>query len=474
MQLLPQDSCMLRPWESTNCTRRGFVGGALGIGSLALAHLLEREARSSAEDVACPATSFEPRATSVIFLAMMGGTSQLDLFHHKPELRKRDARPLPASVTKGERFANVPAQSPVLASPFHFQRSGNAGIWHSSLLPHFASIADRVCLLRTMHTEEINHPAGQMRMLTGSNLSGRPSIGAWVSYGLGSLAEDLPTFVVLNSGEGTECGQECVGSGFLSAQHAGVALEAEKESLLHLGNPAGVSRESRWRSLKAMDHLNDLDYRRVGDRSILDRNFQYEMAFRLQASLPKLADFSDEPEHMLRMYGLEKSRSSYAANCLLARRLVERGVRFVQLNHGGWDFHSQLVPRIPEICKEVDQATAALVLDLAQRGLLDQTIVIWGSEFGRTPISQGRSGRDHHKTFCIWLAGGGFRAGFEFGQTDDFGFQPVSATIDFHDLHATLLRQLGLDHKRLTFTHQGREFRLTDVNGVVRHEILAS
>ena len=456
--------------------RRSLFTSGFGLSGVALSQLLHHDISVATTKRDSDSFSLQrttaAKAKHVIFLAMTGGASQIDMFDHKPELGKWSGRPLPASVAGGERFANVNGAASVFPSPFKFSQCGDAGMWHSSLLPHFAKIANHVCLVKTMYSDEINHPSGQLKMLTGFSQSGRPTVGAWLSYGLGSQNDELPTFVVLNSGEGIECGHECAGSGFLSARHAGVLLEGHEEPLLFLNNPHGINSRVRRKSLDTLAQLNQVEYNSSGDTAILDRIGQYEMAFRLQTSLPEVVDVTSEPEHIQNLYGLSGKRSSFAANCLLARRLVERGVRYVQLNHGGWDFHSTLPQRIPEICRQVDQAGSALVLDLAQRGLLEDTIVVWGTEFGRTPITERNQGRDHHKTFCIWIAGGGFKPGFQCGETDDFGFHAVSPRLDFHDLHATLLHQLGLDHTKLTSIHQGREFRLTDVGGVVRSELL--
>jgi len=431
---------------------------------------------------------FEPKAKRVIYLFQSGGPSQLEMMDYKPELPSLHGSELPDSIRQGQRLTGMTSGQksfPVVAPKFKFAQYGQSGAWFSELLPHTAKIADDLCIVRSMHTEAINHDPAITLMQTGSQQPGRPSLGAWLSYGLGSEAEDLPAFVVMIShGTGSDSNQGLLdrlwGSGFLPSSHQGVKFRSGADPVLYLNDPAGVGRPLRRRMLDGLAKLNAIHFRQDGDPEIATRIQQYEMAFRMQASVPSLADLSDEPDSTFELYGQQaKTPGTYAANCLLARRMVERGVRFVQLYHRGWDNHGNLPSNIPKQCSDIDQPQAALITDLKRRGLLDDTLVVWGGEFGRTVYSQGSLqedyGRDHHgRCFTMWLAGGGFKSGHVFGETDDYGYNIVRDPIHIHDLHATVLHCLGFDHERLTYPYQGRMFRLTDVAGKVVNELLKS
>jgi hypothetical protein len=468
----------------------------LGLGSIALADLIGREAgasggASSARSADGPrgvleALHLPPRARRVIYLFQSGGPSQLDLFDHKPLLAELDGQQLPASVRGGQRLTGMSGNQssiPLAASPFSFARHGAAGAWVSSLVPNTARIADRLCFVHTMHTESINHGPGVTFMQTGSQIPGRPSIGAWLDYGLGSEQDDLPSFVVLvtKNKAGQPLMSHLWGAGFLPARHQAVRFRSGAEPVLAVANPPGVSPESRRRVL---DGLRELHEHRLGgmpDAEIETRIANYETAFRMQASVPGVTDFSDEPAHVLDAYGPEaRDPGSFAANCLLARRLAERGVRFIQLYHQDWDHHGGLKAGIAREAAQTDQPAAALVEDLADRGMLDDTLVVWGGEFGRTNYCQGLYrpgadfGRDHHpRCFTIWMAGGGVRPGTTWGETCEFGYNIVRDPVHVHDLHATMLHLLGIDHERLTYQFQGRRYRLTDVHGKVVHGIIS-
>jgi uncharacterized protein (DUF1501 family) len=416
---------------------------------------------------------------------MAGGPSQLDLFDPKPRLRALDGQPLPPVLSRKDRFPFIRGTPRLLGSPFPFARHGRSGLWLSSLLPHLGRVADRIAVVRSMHTTQVNHGPAQIFLSTGHQIIGRPSLGSWLSYGLGALNADLPAFVVLFSGEShPDGGHACWGSGFLPAQHQGVPLRSGRDPVLYLSDPPGVTRAARRDSL---DTLRDLDRHRDATTpevaaAVGARAAGFELAFRMQAAVPELADIRAEPSSVHAAYGTT-SGPSFANNCLLARRLVERGCRFVQLFHRGWDTHGvsrsdDLVARLPALCRETDQAVAALIDDLDRRGLLDSTVVVWGGEFGRTPMVEGRDGsrflgRDHHRrAFTVWLAGAGVRPGVTVGATDELGYDVVEDPMSVHDLHATVLHLLGLDHTRLTFRHQGRLFRLTDVEGHVMSKLL--
>jgi uncharacterized protein (DUF1501 family) len=463
-------------------TRRGlFQRLGTGLGSLALTSLLNPDlfaAPASPDPLAPRPPHFAPRARSVIFMHMVGAPSQLDLFDYKAALQRHDGQPVPAHLIEGQRFAFLRGHPRLLGTRFRFARHGRSGLELSELLPHLASVADDLAVVRTLRTEEFNHGPAQLFLQTGFGQFGRPSVGAWVVYGLGSESRDLPAFVVMVSGKTGGAGNSLWGSGFLPTVYQGVQFRSTGDPVLFLSNPPGVSRDDRRGLLDAVNALNRAQLADVGDPEIATRIAQYEMAFRMQTAVPELTDLSREPRRIHELYGTTPDRPSFANNCLLARRLVERGVRFVQLYDADWDHHGDLFTSLPRKCREVDQAAAALVADLKQRGLLDSTLVVWGGEFGRTPMLQGdggaRPGRDHHKeAFSVWLAGGGIRGGCTHGRTDDLGYFPAEGSMHVRDLHATLLHLLGLDHQRLTFRYQGRPFRLTDIGGQVIQGLLA-
>jgi hypothetical protein len=476
-------------------TRRHFFGrAATGLGVAALATLLAEEASAAAPprveyDGALPGLPhFKAKAKRVIYLFQSGAPSQLDLFDPKPGLERLRGAELPDSVRKGQRLTGMTATQssfPVAPSMFRFARHVKSGHWISELLPHTARVADDLCLVRSLHTEAINHDPAVTFFQTGAQLAGRPSIGAWLSYGLGSANRDLPAFVVLVSrGSGNPNDQPLYdrlwGSGFLPSRYQGVKFRSGGDPVLYLSNPDGVAASTRRRMLDDLAALNRLRHAEVGDPEITTRIASYEMAYRMQTSVPELVDVSKEPEATFRLYGDDARKpGTYAANCLLARRLVERGVRFVQLFHRGWDQHLHLPAQIRGQCRDTDQASAALLTDLKRRGLLDETLVVWGGEFGRTvycqgPFTRDNYGRDHHpRAFTIWLAGAGVRAGLAHGETDEFSYNVTRDPVHVHDLHATLLHLLGIDHRRLTFKFQGRHHRLTDVHGNVVKELLA-
>jgi len=457
-------------------TRRWFFRDCgVGLAGIAAGALLSREA-AAARPLAPRAPHHAPRARRVVYLFQAGAPSHLELFDHKPELVRRSGSLPPAELLAGYRAAFINPKSALLGPKFAFRRHGRAGMEVSELLPHIGGIADDICLVRSLHTDAVNHAPAQILMNTGSQQFGRPSLGAWTLYGLGSEAEDLPGYVVLTSANGTSGGASNYGAGFLPTTYGGIPFRPGGDPLLYLSNPRGIDREAQRASLDTLDRLNGLALEAVGDPEIAARIGSYEMAFRLQASAPELLDLSRESPRTLARYGIaDPAAHSFARNCLLARRLLERGVRFVQLFHEAWDTHGDLVNRMRTNARDTDQASAALVADLKERGLLDDTIVVWGGEFGRTPMMQGGTdGRDHHnRAFSVWLAGGGFRAGHVHGATDDFGFNIVADPVHVHDLNATLLHLLGFDHTRLTYRFQGRDFRLTDVHGQVVGGLLA-
>ncbi len=474
-----------------NMNRRLFLHrSGVGLGALALGSLLERDPAWAATGVGGLAglPHLRPKAQRVIYLFQSGAPSQMDLFDYKPHLRERRGVELPDSIRMGQRFTTMTAAQknfPVAPSIFKFARHGRSGAWLSELLPHTAAIADDLCFVRTMQTEAINHDPAITFVQTGAQLAGRPSMGAWVAYGLGSPNRDLPAFVVLVSrGTGNPADQPLYdrlwGSGFLPTRYQGVKFRGGKEPVLFLANPAGCPPETRRQMLDDLARLNQLHYRQTGDPEVVTRIAQYELAYRMQSAAPELTDLSQEPKHILDMYGPDVHKpGTYAANCLLARRLAERSVRFIQLYHMGWDHHANLPKALRGQCRDTDQPSAALVRDLKQRGLLDDTLIIWGGEFGRTIYSQGQLtaedyGRDHHpRCFTVWLAGGGVKAGYTHGETDDFSYNIVRDPVEVHDLNATVLHLLGIEHTRLTYKFQGRDFRLTDVHGNVVKEILA-
>jgi hypothetical protein len=466
-------------------TRRHFFRTAgTGVGVAALASLLTRSGCASA---APRGAHFPPKAKRVIYLFQSGGPSHLELFDYKPKLKELHGTELPDSIRQGQRLTGMTSGQksfPVIAPKFGFRQRGQNGTWISELLPHTGDVIDDICLIRSMHTEAINHDPAITYIQTGSQQPGRPSLGAWVSYGLGSEAEDLPAFVVLIShGSGKDANQGLLerlwGSGFLPSSHQGVKLRSSGDPVLYLSDPPGVDRDLRRQILDGLAKLNEQQLAETGDPEIATRIAQYEMAFRMQVSVPELTDLSKEPASTFELYGEEARKpGTFAANCLLARRLLERGVRFVQLYHRGWDQHGSLPTNIPKQCLDVDQAQAALIDDLKQRGLFDDTLIVWGGEFGRTVYGQGGLqddyGRDHHgRCFSMWLAGGGIKPGIVHGETDDYGYNVVRDGVHIHDLNATILHCLGFDHEKLTFRFQGRDYRLTDVHGEVVTSILA-
>lgn len=464
-------------------TRRElFRRSGVGLGAVALSAMLDRDAKArpsgkaSALDPRPP--HFEPKARNVIFLHMVGAPSHLDLFENKPELRRHDGEPCPESFLEGQRFAFLRGHPTLMGSPFRFSRHGESGIELSELLPNLAGVADDLAMIKTLKTDEFNHAPAQLFLQTGFGQFGRPSLGSWVSYGLGSEADDLPSFVVMLSGKVAGGGNSLWGSGFLPTIHQGVEFRDGGDPVLFLSNPPGMSPADRRTILDGIGDLNRQRLDAVGDPEIATRIAQYEMAFRMQGSVPDLVDLSSEPPHIHRMYGSTPGGSSFANQCLLARRLVERGVRFVQLYNADWDHHGNLLGGLPNKARQVDRPCAALIADLKQRGLLDETLVVFAGEFGRTPMQQGDRasgpGRDHHKeAFCAWMAGGGIKAGTTYGRTDDLGYFAVEDAMHIHDFHATILHLLGIDHTRLTHTYQGRNFRLTDVGGIVAQDLLS-
>jgi len=459
----------------------------VSLGAMALGCLLSRDQARAANTTGALSglPHFKPKAKRVIYLFQSGAPSQMDLFDYKPALKEKRGIDLPDSVRMGQRFTTMTSgqkKFPVAPSLFTFAQHGKCGAWLSELLPHTAKIADDICLIKSVQTEAINHDPAITFVQTGSQLAGRPSMGAWVAYGLGSENQDLPAFVVLLSRGGTDqpLYDRLWGSGFLPTRYQGVKLNGGKEPVLYLDNPDGVSAQTRRQMLDDIGDLNRLRHDDTGDPEILTRVAQYELGYRMQSSVPNLVDLSKEPEKVLAMYGPDVHKpGSYAANCLLARRLAERGVRFIQLYHMGWDHHGNLPKQIRRQCGDTDQPSAALIQDLKQRGLLDDTIVIWGGEFGRTIYSQGELtadnyGRDHHpRCFTVWLAGGGIKAGLTHGETDDFSYNVVRDGVEVYDLNATILHLLGIDHTRLTYRFQGRDYRLTDVAGNIVQKMLA-
>lgn len=479
------------PIPGQHLSRRQFLNRfGLGLGGLALADLLNplpAAGGASERNLTgiLTAPHYPPKAKRIIYLFMSGGPSQLETFDYKPLLNQRTGENLPDSVRMGQRLTGMSGNQAVLplaGSIFPFAQHGTHGCWVSSLLPHTARIVDELCVVRSMFTEAINHDPAITFLQTGSQLSGRPSMGAWLTYGLGSDNQDLPAFVVLITPGKTDqpLYSRLWGSGFLPARYQGVQFRAGQSPVLYLTDPEGLSREARGAMLDRLRELHLLEKERFGDQEIDTRIAQYEMAFRMQTSVPEAVDTSKEPNHVFELYGPDSRKpGTFAANCLLARRLAERGVKFIQLYHQGWDQHGNLPKGIAVQCKETDQASAALVRDLKQRGMLEDTLVVWGGEFGRTNYSQGKLtkedyGRDHHpRCFTVWMAGGGVKGGLVYGETCEFGYNVVQNPVHVHDFHATLLHLLGIDHERLTFFHQGRRFRLTDVHGRLVIDLLA-
>ena len=481
--------------QALKLTRRHFFGQAsTGIGVAALASMLQADGyggtRPAAERTGgiLAEPHFAPKAKRVIYLFMSGAPSQIDLFDHKPKLNDMFDKDLPDSVVNGQRFTTMTsgqARFPIAPSMFRFSKHGQSGAEMSELLPHMASVADDLAIIKSVNTEAINHDPAITYIQTGSQIPGRPSLGAWLSYGLGSSNSDLPAFVVLHSTWSAKRDAQALyerlwGTGFLPSKHAGVSLRSNGDPVLYLSNPPGVGSDLRRRMLNGLKTLNEKQFDVVGDPEIETRIAQYEMAYRMQTSVPELTDLSNEPESILKMYGPDVHKpGTFAANCLLARRMAERNVPFVQVFIRGWDQHGSLPTDIRYQCKDVDQGTAALIKDLKQKGMLDDTLVIWGGEFGRTTYCQGKLtktdyGRDHHpRCFTVLMAGGGIKRGITYGATDDFSYNVIENPVHIHDLNATILHCLGIDHERLTYRFQGRDFRLTDVHGTIVNDILA-
>jgi len=469
-------------------TRRMFLRhSASGIGSVALTSLIAEEmapvAQSKESLGALGLPHFAPKAKRVIFMCQSGGVSQFETLDFKPKLMELNGQPMPASLTDGQRLAQIRGHELIVCgSPYSFAQHGQCGTEVSELLPYTANIVDDICIVRTCISEAINHDPAVTFLQCGNQQPGRPTMGAWISYGLGSPSGNLPAFVVLCSGmnQGQNLHTRYWGSGFLPSQHQGVMFRTDNEPVLFVNNPPGIDRRARRRLLDSLQTLNKARHNIVGDPEIDTRISAYEMAFRMQSSVPDLVDISKEPQYVLDMYGPEVyTPGSAARNCLLARRLAERGVRFIQLYHRGWDQHGNLPQDLSRQCRQTDQPSAALVQDLKMRGLLDDTLVIWGTEFGRTPMLQGeyqaeKYGRDHHMLcFTMWMAGAGIQPGLTYGESDEFGYRPITDPAHVHDLHATWLHLLGIDHKKLTYHFQGRDYRLTDVHGKVLRKLLA-
>lgn len=476
-------------------TRREFFGrSACGLGTAALATLLGRDGYASPDITAQRVAGlpdlphFAPKAKHVIYLFQNGAPTHVELYDYKPKLKELHGKPVPEQLLAGKRFSTMTgnASGKLLLAPVEpFQQHGQSGAWVSSFLPHIATVADDLCFIRSMHTDAVNHAPAISLLLSGAQLPGRPTAGAWLAYGLGNETDQLPSYVVMTSvSKGTTCGQIFYdfywGSGFLPSRFQGVKFRGSGDPVLYLSNPDGMSREMRRGMLDDIAMLNELKLKDFGDPEIATRIAQYEMAFKMQASVPELTDLSSEPDDVLALYGPQvREQGTYAHNCLMARRLIERGVRFVQVMHAGWDQHGSLTTELYTQCKDTDQPSAALIKDLKQRGLLDDTLVIWGGEFGRTPFIQGnfedrkKWGRDHHPyAFTVWMAGGGVKPGISHGESDELAMNIAKDPVHVHDFQATLLHLLGIDHKRLTYRFQGRDFRLTDVHGNVVKEVL--
>ncbi len=459
--------------NSSSPSRRDFfANSSAALTGMAFSSLLTKDGFSA--ELGQP--HFAPKAKRVIYLYMSGGPSQFETFDDKPELRKNHLKPMPAELTKGAKLAFLQHQTlKCRGSEVEFSTCGKSGQRISNLLPHIQKIADDICIIRTQQTEQVNHDPAHAFMNTGTAIAGRPSMGSWTTYGLGHQTDDLPAFVVMRSGpEGQPVPQTAWNSGFLPGKHTGVELYSSGAPLNYLESPAGIHSHTQRTSLNALAKLNQLHHSNVADPEILTRMAQYELAYKLQTSVPDLADFSDEPKHIRERYGAsDKPNGTFGSNCLMARRMAERGVRFIQLYHTGWDHHGNVKSNMERFCKMVDQGAAALIQDLKQRGMLDDTLVIWGGEFGRTPMTQG-SGRDHHiKSGSMFMAGGGIKGGITYGETDPFGFTAAHDPFHVHDFHATALHLLGIDHRRLVYRYKGRNFRLTDVHGHIVDKILA-
>ncbi|MDW3646845.1 MAG: DUF1501 domain-containing protein [Bacteroidia bacterium] len=475
-------------------TRRHFLKSCTtGLGGIALASLLSCQTgdlfseKTLEDSIRKQAAHYAPKAKRVIFLHMAGAPSQLELFDYKPALNKLHGQPCPASLLEGKRFAFISGTPNMLGHQAKFEQRGESGAWVSDLLPNLAKQTDDICFLKAMHTDEFNHAPAQLLLHTGIGRLGRPSMGSWVSYGLGSMNENLPGYVVLVSGGKTpDAGKSVWGSGFLPSIHQGVQCRSQGDPVLYVSDPKGMSRDLRKHSIDAINEINKQQYETFQDPEILTRISQYELAFKMQVSVPEAMDISDEPDYIHELYGTEPGKTSFANNCLLARRLAERDVRYIQLFHWGWDAHGAgeseaLNGGFIRRCEETDKAVSALLTDLKQRGLLEETLVVWGGEFGRTPMMENRGGkqnpfvgRDHQtEAYTIWMAGGGIKGGMSFGETDEIGYAGVKDRVHVHDLQATILHQMGFDHEKLSYHFQGRDFRLTDQFGKVVHDILA-
>ncbi|MDR8389536.1 DUF1501 domain-containing protein [Aliifodinibius sp. S!AR15-10] len=489
----------LRHRKLESQTRRHFLKKcSLGLGGLAFAAMTGCNPFSSSEGENAQTMGsrhpldpkpphFAPKAKRIIYLHMAGAPSQLELFDYKPELQKLHGKDCPQSLLEGKEFAFIEGVPKMMGPQANFEKRGESGTMVSDLLPHFSTIVDDVAIIKSMHTDEFNHAPAQLLMQTGSPRLGRPSMGSWVTYGLGSENENLPGFMVLVSGGKTpSAGKSAWGSGFLPSVYQGVQCRSKGDPVLYVSNPDGIDRNLRKKAIKAINEINRKEHEQVGDPEILTRISQYEMAFRMQTSVPDVMDISDEPDYIHEMYGTEPGKTSFANNCLLARRLVEKDVRFVQLFDWGWDSHGTneetgIDAGFRDKCRQVDQPMTALIKDLKQRGLLEETLVVWGGEFGRTPMQENRDGqempfmgRDHHtEAFSVWMAGGGVKGGVTYGETDEIGYAGIKDRVHIHDLQATILNQMGLNHEELTYFHQGRDFRLTDVHGHVVKDILA-
>ncbi|MGF1580574.1 MAG: DUF1501 domain-containing protein [Gemmataceae bacterium] len=462
--------------------REMFQRLGIGIGSVALASLLNSELGAeirptTQNSLRAKEPHFAARAKSIIYMHMVGAPSHLEIFENKPMLQRHDGEPVPRHLIEGQRFAFLRGHPKLLGTRFRFAKHGQGGVEMSELLPNLARVADEMCVIKTLHTEEFNHAPAQLFMQTGFGQFGRPSIGSWVSYGLGTENQNLPSFVVLQTGATAGAGNSLYGSGFLPTLHQGVKFRNSGDPVLYLSNPRGVNSNDRRQLINSIQALNKTQLADVGDPEISTRISQYELAYRMQMSVPELTNIRSEPRRIHEMYGTQPGRASFANNCLLARRLVERGVRFVQLFDSSWDHHGSVFRNMPNKCRQIDKPIAALIQDLKERGLLDQTLIVWGGEFGRTPMLQGsagaNAGRDHHKdAFCVWMAGGGVKGGKTYGKTDELGYLPVENPMHVRDLHSTILHLLGINHERLTFRFQGRNYRLTDIGGEVAHTIV--
>lgn len=478
-------------------TRRHFLKNcSLGLGGLAFAAMTgcnpfpsskgQQKSQAQEHPLAPKSPHFAPKAKRIIYLHMAGAPSQLELFDYKPELQKLHGKDCPPSLLEGKEFAFIEGVPKMMGPQANFEKRGESGVMVSDLLPHFSTIVDDVAIIKSMHTDEFNHAPAQLLMLTGGPRLGRPSMGSWVTYGLGSENDNLPGFMVLVSGGKTpSAGKSAWGSGFLPSVYQGVQCRSKGDPILYASNPDGIDQSLRKKAIETINNINKREYEEVGDAEILTRISQYEMAFRMQASVPDVMNIADEPDYIHEMYGTEPGKTSFANNCLLARRLIEKDVRFVQLFDWGWDSHGTneetgIDAGFRDKCREVDQPMTALVKDLKQRGLLEETLVVWGGEFGRTPMQENRDGqempfmgRDHHtEAFSVWMAGGGVKGGMTYGETDKIGYTGIKDRVHIHDLQATILNQMGLNHEELTYFHQGRDFRLTDVHGHIVEDIL--